>query len=79
VPGGPGWGEDPPERWGLLGAGTGEPVRTVAGAYQRYYAGVVAALRDDAPRPVDPEDAIAGLEVLEAARRSASERHVVAL
>ena len=79
MPGGPGWGEDPPERWGLLGAGTGEPVRTDAGAYQRYYAGVVAALRDDAPQPVAPEDAIAGLEVIEAARRSAAERRVIVM
>jgi predicted dehydrogenase len=79
-PGGPGWGEEPPERWGRVGAGgVGEPVRTEAGAYQRYYAGVVAALRDDAPRPVAPEDAVAGLEVIEAARRSAAERRVVTL
>jgi len=72
VPGTPGWGEDPPERWGVLGEdGAAQAVRTEAGCYQRFYAGVVAALRGGAPVPVDPHDAIAGLEVIEAARLAA--------
>jgi predicted dehydrogenase len=65
----PGWGEEPPERWGLLGVGdAAAPVRSEPGAYQQFYAGVVAALRDGAPPPVDPEDAVAGLEIIELAR-----------
>ncbi len=68
----PGWGEEPREHWGLLGAGDAVvPVRSEPGAYQQFYAGVVAALRDGAPPPVDPEDAVAGLEIIEAARRGA--------
>jgi predicted dehydrogenase len=69
----PGWGEEPPERWGLLGVGdAAAPVRSEPGAYQQFYAGVVAALRDGAPPPVDPEDAVAGLEIIELARSQAA-------
>jgi scyllo-inositol 2-dehydrogenase (NADP+) len=68
----PGWGEEPAEHWGLLGVGdAAKPVRSEAGAYQQFYAGVVAALRDGAPPPVDPEDAVAGLEIIEVARSQA--------
>jgi scyllo-inositol 2-dehydrogenase (NADP+) len=79
-PDGPGWGEEPPERWGLLGTeGQTRPVRTEPGAYQRFYQGVVAALRGQAPPPVNPADAVAALRVLDAARRSAAERVAVPL
>jgi scyllo-inositol 2-dehydrogenase (NADP+) len=68
----PGWGEEPREHWGLLGVGdAATPVRSEPGAYQRFYAGIVASLRDGAPPPVDPEDAVAGLEIIEAARSQA--------
>jgi predicted dehydrogenase len=78
VPGEPGWGAEPEERWGRLGAGDRtEPVPAVPGAYPEYYRGVAAMLRDGAPPPVDPADAVAGLEVIEAARRAAAERRVV--
>ena len=51
----PGWGEEPREHWGLLGVGDAAvPVRSEPGAYQQFYAGVVASLRDGAPPPVDP-------------------------
>lgn len=71
VPGGPGWGEEPESDWGTLG---GAPVRTEPGAYQEFYAAVAAG-----KAPVAPQDAVAGLEVLEAANRSATAREVVAL
>jgi len=74
----PGWGEVPPEHWGLLGVGAvARPVRSEPGAYQRFYAGVAAALRDGAPPPVDPQDAVRGLEIIEAAQQSAAEKKVV--
>jgi predicted dehydrogenase len=79
-PGDPRWGQEPEDRWGLLG--TGDDVRrvpTVPGAYQRFYEGVVAALRDGAPPPVDPGEVVSALAVLDAARRSARERRVVEL
>ena len=69
----PGWGEEAPERWGLLGVGDAAvPVRSEPGAYPQFYAGLAAALRDGAPPPVDPEDAVAGLEIIEAAQRAAA-------
>lgn len=77
---GPGWGEEPPALWGVLTDGIREePVQSEPGAYQRFYSGMVAMLRDGAPPPVAPEDALAGLEIIEAAQRSAAERTVVAL
>jgi scyllo-inositol 2-dehydrogenase (NADP+) len=74
-PVGPDWGVEPPECWGIVTDGTHEEsVRSEPGAYQRFYAELVAMLRDGAPPPVAPEDALAGLEIIEAAQRSATER-----
>lgn len=68
-----GWGIEPQERWGVLGAeGHVRPVATEPGCYPEFYDGVVAALRDGAPPPVDPADSVAGLRVIEAARRSSA-------
>ena len=64
-PGDPGYGQGPD---GIL-----------PGAYPRFYEGVVSWLRDGAPPPVDPEDSLACLRVLEAARRSAESRSVIEL
>jgi predicted dehydrogenase len=67
----PGWGEEPESTWGVLGAGEEwQPVRTEPGAYQDFYAGVERALREGGPPPVDPGDAVAALEVIEAALSS---------
>ncbi|MFI5906730.1 Gfo/Idh/MocA family oxidoreductase [Dactylosporangium sp. NPDC051541] len=81
VPTEPGWGEEPESAYGVLTEydGRSRPVATEPGAYQDFYAGFAAALRDGAPAPVDVRDSIAVLEVLEAARRSAGERQVVKL
>ena len=77
VPGSPGWGEEAAERWGRLGPEeSAVPVATAPGAYQRFYAGVAAALRGEGPAPVDPAGPIAAIEVLEAARRSAASGRV---
>ncbi|MGY0236282.1 Gfo/Idh/MocA family oxidoreductase [Longispora urticae] len=71
---GPGWGTEPEEAWGVLGAdGDTRAVPTEAGDYPAFYRGVLAALRGDGPAPVDPRDAVAALTVLEAARRSSAE------
>lgn len=72
---GPGWGEPAESEWGLLGT-TEEAHRypSLPGDYPAFYAGVVTALRDGGPAPVDPHDALAALDVLELARRSAAER-----
>ena len=76
----PDWGVEPRARWGLLGVGDeATPVRSEPGAYPRYYAGVVASLRHGAPPPVDPDDAVAGLEIIAAAQRSAAGHETVTL
>jgi predicted dehydrogenase len=69
----PGWGEEPESAWGVIGAGEEwRPLRTEPGAYREFYAGVENALRSGAPPPVDPRDALAALEVIEAARAVSS-------
>jgi predicted dehydrogenase len=72
-PGGPGWGAEPEGSWGRLYDGSGSrPVPTEAGDYPAFYAGMARALRDGAPPPVDPDDAVAVLEVIERARAAAA-------
>jgi predicted dehydrogenase len=67
------WGVEPPERWGRLVRGEeSTPVPSEAGDWPAFYAGVERALRTGGPAPVDPADAVAGLEILDAARRSAA-------
>ena len=79
-PGDRGWGDEPSANWGRLGVGSEtQPIRTETGAYERFYAGVAAAILDGAPPPVLTTEAIASLTVLEAALRSAREGRVVVL
>jgi predicted dehydrogenase len=54
-----------------------QPVALERGSYTAFYEGVVGWLRDGAPPPVDPADAVVGLEVLDAARASSAEHRVV--
>jgi predicted dehydrogenase len=68
-PGGPAWGEEPETSWGRLGAGDDfRPVPTEPGDYTRFYEDVARALREGGPPPVDPEDAVRVLELLDEAR-----------
>jgi predicted dehydrogenase len=68
---GPGWGEEAPDQWGILGAGDDlTRVRTEPGAYPAFYRQLVEALRTGGPPPVNPDDAIAVLEVIVSARRA---------
>jgi predicted dehydrogenase len=77
---GPSWGEEPEADWGRVGAADEwTPVRTERGDYGAFYAGMAAAIRDGAPPPVDPMDSVAGLEIIEAARRSSAEGAVIRL
>lgn len=80
-PGHAGWGESPPGRWGTVGVGEDDvaPVPTEVGNYGRFYEGVVASMRQAIPPPVVPGDALATLEVIAAARRSAALGRPVAL
>jgi len=70
-PGGPDWGREPQERWGQIGIdGALRAVPTDPGDYPRFYRGVAAALRAGGPPPVDPQDSVAVLEIIEMARRA---------
>jgi scyllo-inositol 2-dehydrogenase (NADP+) len=74
------WGAEPRERWGrLITSGASEAIPSERGDWPRFYAAFERALRQDSPPPVDPWDAVAGLEVLDAARRSAATATVVSL
>jgi len=68
-PGGPDWGIEPAESWGTLGVeGDLQRVPTERGDYGDFYTGFARAIRDGTPSPVDPNDAVATLEIVEAAR-----------
>jgi scyllo-inositol 2-dehydrogenase (NADP+) len=75
TPGAGGYGEEPADRQGTLTdpAGATRRIVTERGDYRRFYEGVVAAIRDGSPPPVEPADAIAGLALIDLARKSARE------
>lgn len=76
----PDWGVEAVARWGRLEVnGQARPVPSEPGAYQRYYDAVVTSLRTGGPPPVDPSDAVSGLEIIAAAQRSAAEARYVDL
>jgi predicted dehydrogenase len=79
IPGrGGAWGLE--DRPGELRSGAeSRPVEAERGRWDSFYPAVLAALRDATPMPVDPYDAVGVLDILEGARRSATERSVVQL
>jgi scyllo-inositol 2-dehydrogenase (NADP+) len=79
VPGGEGWGTEPPERWGFLGVDEdARPLPTDPGDYPRFYRELVDSLRTGSPPPATATEAVATLEVIEAAMESARSGAVVA-
>ena len=77
-PGEAGFGEEPQEAWGALRAGEqSRPVPTAPGNYKGFYAGVAAAVREGSAPPVSLDDAIHGLQIIEAAFSSARSGRVV--
>jgi len=80
TPAGEGWGEEEPSAWGRLGTVDGaEPFPTLPGAYPDFYAAVAACLLEGGEPPVAAADAALGIEIVEAAHRSAREGVVVAI
>ncbi|MEV0680669.1 Gfo/Idh/MocA family oxidoreductase [Actinosynnema sp. NPDC050436] len=71
APGGPSWGVETPESFGTV---SGEPVPTEPGAYQSFYEAVAAG-----GTPVAAQDAVTGLEVVEAAFESAATHRTISL
>ena len=83
-PGDPGFGEEPPEAWGVLGSEEdAQPVQTEPGRYVEFYERMEQAIRaagsPAAEPPVPLAAGVATLRVIEAARASAAERVVVPL
>jgi scyllo-inositol 2-dehydrogenase (NADP+) len=80
LPTAPGWGAVGETAWGTLGAGDHvTPVPTLAGDYGAFYRGVADTVLTGAAPPVTIDDGIAVLEVLDAARRSATTGAVIRL
>lgn len=86
-PGSPQWGLEPHDLWGHLStdlSGPGGlhfdgPLETLPGSYEQYYALLRDALISGGELPVNPEDALEALRVIEAARESARTGMVVDL
>lgn len=75
VPTDPGFGETPENRWGTLGVGDDvSPVPTRRGDYGQFYRLLANAIRTGAPVPVEPQDAVEVLALIERARAEASVR-----
>ena len=72
-PGDKGYGIEPAAAYGMLSGADGrrQPITSERGDWPAFYARVADAIVDGAPPPVDPADAVTGLEIIEAARRSA--------
>ncbi|MGR0221417.1 Gfo/Idh/MocA family protein [Agromyces sp. ZXT2-6] len=73
LPTDPGFGETPEARWGVVGVdGASRRVPTERGHYGEFYRILAAAIREGAPVPVDPADAVDVLELIEQAHAAAS-------
>lgn len=80
VPGGDGWGSEAEDAWGRLGAGDySEMVPSRAGDYPAFYQQLAAALAGEAALPVAAANALANLQIIEAARLASAERRTVRL
>ncbi len=80
-PGSAGWGEDTPALFGRFTDADGSVamIDTLPGRYTAFYEGVAAALRGEAPLPVEAREARDVIRVIEAAQVSARERRTVPL
>lgn len=83
-PGDAEWGRSPLDRQERVTLNVGGPlvhgqIETVPGAYERFYAQLRDALREGGALPVQPQEAIAALQVIEAARESAQSGSVISL
>ncbi len=74
----PDWGVDPGRATRVTRAGDGsatvEPVALLPGAHQAYFAAIAAAIRDGAPNPVPPEQALDVMALIELGIASAAQR-----
>ena len=76
----PEWGEEPSSAWGLLGTiDDAQPLPTLPGAYQDFYAAAAACLLEGGEQPVAVADAAVVIRIIEAAHRSAAEEAITGL
>jgi len=70
-----GYGIEPVAAYGMLTApdGASQSIPSERGDWPVFYEHVAAAILDGTPPPVDPADAVTGLNIIECARRSARE------
>jgi predicted dehydrogenase len=74
------WGVEPVHRWGrLFRDKTSVLLRSEPGAWDTFYPTFAAAVRGSGPVPVNPWDAVATAQVLDAARESATQGTVIRL
>jgi predicted dehydrogenase len=74
----PGWGADPGPAALIMRAGDGGTARTPValqpGAHQAYFAAIAAAIRNEGPNPVPPDEALAVMGLIELGIASAGQR-----
>ena len=74
------WGAEEHRRWGWFEQGAErERVPTEHGRWQQFYLQMIDAVKHQGAVPVDPQDALQALRVLDAARLSAERRQVIRL
>ena len=74
------WGAEEHRRWGWFEQGAErERVPTEHGRGQQFYLQMIDAVKHQGAVPVDPQDALQALRVLDAARLSAERRQVIRL
>jgi predicted dehydrogenase len=74
------WGVEPERAWGrLYHGGNSEPAPSERGRWDLYYPAFAAAVRGDGPVPVDPQDAVRTMIVLDAAGTGARTGETVQL
>ncbi|WP_226676977.1 oxidoreductase [Rossellomorea aquimaris] len=76
------WGMEDEENWGVLTTISGEDVTSEVipsekGDYTQFYLGVYGALRENQVLPVDPEDALQVIKIIEACKESAESGRVI--
>jgi scyllo-inositol 2-dehydrogenase (NADP+) len=84
APGGPDWGKESQEWWGLLntevnGTQRRVVVETKPGNYSTFYDDVYDCIVHHTHPPVQPEDALNVIRIIEAARKSNQERRTITL
>ena len=77
-----GWGEEDPKDWGTFlthknGLTVEGKVTSIAGDYTEFYTQLFESVRNQAPLAVRPEEALQGLQIIEAAYESHSHKRAV--